>query len=110
MPRHTRTRKPKPTQYRDNLLRAQWAERALDQFAELTFGGRRFADLGEDQQTAVGDLLCNLQHLCQQYGLQFEDALHGARTHFAYETGPDYQDGDLDHVVRVLDYTLAPRH
>lgn len=58
-----------------NQDRARWAENALKIFIALT---------GVDKTDAVSDLLCNLQHLCQQdpsYGV-FEDQFGRAKRNF----------------------------
>lgn len=61
--------------------RAEWAEEALSAFQATT---------GTDDETAIGDLLCDLMHLCDRRGAQygsFQDALDAARSHYAAETG-----------------------
>lgn len=44
-----------------NSERAQWAETALDAFMEVT------GDVvGDDRETALGDLICDLLHLAER--------------------------------------------
>lgn len=63
-----------------NVERAAWALHAVRAFQEVT---------GSDDETALGDLLCDLMHLAEQMPKQFqtfERALTNARFHHAAET------------------------
>jgi hypothetical protein len=59
-----------PRQYADdypgNCDRAEWAEHALTVFCEETG-----LDQESERDDAVSDLMCNLGHYCDQYGLDF---------------------------------------
>lgn len=70
-----------------NLNRANWAQTALEAFAE---------EVGQDMETEVesviGDLLGDLMHFCKQTSLtrevpiDFDECLRLARTYFADES------------------------
>jgi hypothetical protein len=77
------------TQFRDRGLppdpegmndrRAEWAGCALDAFMSQT---------GTDTESAVTDLLCDLMHLADRSGTDFEGDLARARMHYTSETAP----------------------
>jgi hypothetical protein len=46
----------------------------------------------EDQFIILGDFLADLQHYCELYDVDFEDALDRARMHYHNETTPDPDD------------------
>jgi len=61
-----------------NTQRAKWANSALDTFSTET--GLE----GEELDTQISDLLCNLQHLCTQENIEFTECLD--RSTRNYET------------------------
>ncbi len=63
----------------DNTLRATWAQLAVETMARET-GAHH-----EDLDTKVTDLLCNLVHLADVYGLAFDKLLHNALGHYTEE-------------------------
>ena len=69
----------------NNSERARWASEALGRFRDIT--GMR----GEDTQTVMSDLLCNLMHLAAEGGADFETALRNARANYdAEKTGNEW--------------------
>jgi hypothetical protein len=46
----------------------------------------------EDQHIILGDFLADLQHYCELYGFDFEDALDRARRFYQVETTPEPDD------------------
>ena len=97
---------PDPENQNDD--RARWAETALNSFRQET---------GADTEDALPDLLCDLMHLADRKGWNFEAELERARTHYEAETTPDASDlldaaklviehwsrGDLAEAVRHLE-------
>jgi len=71
-----------------NAQRAAWANTALTAFAGET-GQDRSGDLAYDTVCVVIDLLCDLQHLCAQRGIDFAGAMRCAVDHFAEEQGDE---------------------
>lgn len=68
-----------------NEERADWAEEAVEAFA----GATRME--GEDRETQVHDLLTDLRHLCDRWGLKFEKLNDKAEFHYEaeiFEDGP----------------------
>ena len=66
-----------------NERRAQWADKALAVFQKETRC---------DQQDALPDLLCDLMHLADQQGIDFDKMLDRARCHHqaeVYEPEPE---------------------
>lgn len=61
-----------------NADRAEWAATALHAFQTVN---------GTDDEDILGDLLCNLMHLSDREGYDFELALERARGHYAAECG-----------------------
>ncbi len=57
----------------DNSDRAEWAKNALAVFCDETG-----LDLEFENQEAVGDLMTNLGHYCDRYGLDFLSIVSGA--------------------------------
>jgi len=64
-----------------NQARAEWARAAVDAFRAET----RLDD-GDGMDTAIGDLLANLAHLCDAEGLDFDHLLSRAMGHYVAET------------------------
>ena len=65
-----------------NQSRAGWARKAVEAFGSITG-----ADLYEE---AIGDLICDVGHLCDQEGLDFLALLGGAVANWKIEqTDPD---------------------
>ncbi len=66
-----------------NGARARWAEYAIDAFGRAT-------DMdtdGEDRETMMGDLLCDLLHWCDHNFVNFDERLAAATSHYRKETG-----------------------
>lgn len=61
-----------------NRQRAEWGKSGLDAFVETV------GDAG-DPLDNMGDLLCDLMHLCKVQRLEFEDVLERARHHYDIE-------------------------
>lgn len=61
--------------------RADWAQQALNKFAEVT----RMDTAGEDTETILGDLLCNLMHLAKREEIDIEAKWLGASVNFEAE-------------------------
>ncbi len=57
---------------RTNKDRAESAYKAVDKFSDTT--GLE----GEEMQTKITDLLCNLQHLADEQGIEFSECLEQA--------------------------------
>jgi hypothetical protein len=66
-------------QSKDNQLRAGHAWDAI----------RRYTDFKEEPQseleTYVPDMLANIMHMCDAYGIDFEDSLRRGRNHYDEE-------------------------
>ena len=64
--------------------RAEWAGEALRAFARKTrqLKGDRWDD---DLENVVGDLLCDLMHLCDRDGVDFARVLKNARGNYKEE-------------------------
>jgi hypothetical protein len=76
----------------DNHRRAGWAKNAIETFTKEVFAGRRFdALVREDQQDAISDLMCDLQHLAHQRGLG-NDLLERAARNFTEELAEEAVD------------------
>lgn len=69
-----------------NANRAEWAGTALAVFAATT----GLDTAGEDDATAVGDLLGDLMHYCKQNKIDFDARLANGRMHFEAE----YEDAE----------------
>lgn len=63
-----------------NEDRAESAFRAVEKFSDIT--GLE----GEEMQTKIADLLCNLQHLADEQGIDFSECLEQASRHYESET------------------------
>lgn len=66
-----------------NDERSLWAGKALDTFQELT---------GSDDDTALGDLLCDLMHFADRHPTThqaFHKALSNAQSNYAAETSKE---------------------
>jgi hypothetical protein len=62
----------------NNAQRAEYAYRTLLVFRQYT---------GNDTtEEAIGDLLANIMHLCDEHGYTFSDLLATAEGHYTYET------------------------
>lgn len=59
-----------------NGKRAGFAAIAIDTYQQIT---------GSDAETAIKDLLGDLQHFCDRHGLDFEEELEGGREMYKYE-------------------------
>lgn len=68
----------------NNRVRAGWAAGAVLTMARET---RLLSTCNnEDIDTAIGDLLGNLAHLCDLTGLNFADLIEHGLAHYHYET------------------------
>jgi hypothetical protein len=79
-----------------NSDRADWAQVAVEAFAAETSQDTS-GDLAEDKGQVIGDLLCNLMHLCRQDNINFEECLSNGRGNFEFEVEEETQeesDGD----------------
>jgi hypothetical protein len=63
-----------------NHKRAAWAEAALREFQRAT---------GAEDENALGDLLCDLMHLADRRGWNFDAGLERAQMHYEAETLPE---------------------
>jgi len=57
--------------------------------AVQAFGNESGQDPLMELDACVGDLLCNLMHLCDLNGLDFTELLEGAERNYARETTPE---------------------
>jgi hypothetical protein len=60
-----------------NNDRAEWAEKAIDKFIDVT---------RTDTEDALSDLLCNLRHWADRNGQDWTQALDRAMRNYAEET------------------------
>jgi len=67
-----------------NQDRAEWARAAVDAFRAETG-----LDDGDGMDTAIGDLLADLAHLCDVEGLDFANLLARADDHYTAETSTE---------------------
>lgn len=67
-----------------NEDRAEWAYSALERFAKET-GQDKNGDLKHDRAAVIGDLLCNLLHLCSRDGIDFHACLQSGMENWAEE-------------------------
>jgi hypothetical protein len=67
----------------DNEQRAHWAAIAVDAFAKETGMSE------EDGSTCIQDLITDLQHLCYQCGLDWEEITRIANANFEAELEED---------------------
>jgi hypothetical protein len=74
---------PDPEEMNDD--RALWAAVALHRFQQET---------GTDDETALGDLLCDLMHWCDRNDSDFDASLSTARMHYEAETAPEPTEED----------------
>jgi hypothetical protein len=65
-----------------NDARAEWADKAIRAFARAT----KMDTAGEDEETALGDLLANMMHWCDRKGISFSEAVTRAMDHYTEET------------------------
>ena len=70
--------------------RAEWAEKALDTFAEVT-GLDRSGDK-EDKELLVGDMISDLMHYCDREGLDWSVVTGRGGDHYREEKWEDEQD------------------
>lgn len=67
-----------------NELRAAWAETAIQAFAEET-GLDVSGELEHEPELVLGDLLCDLMHLAERRGFDFDQILQGAQADYECE-------------------------
>jgi hypothetical protein len=68
----------------ENERRSDWAERAIARFRH---------DTGSDLEDAAADLIGDMGHWCDRYGVSFTDAIRRGLYHYASETSAN---GELD--------------
>lgn len=70
-----------------NADRAEWAEIGLRAFTDRVFHGEADRDLSDPDafEQALGDFLCNLMHLADRQGVNFEQVLERGRCHYSAE-------------------------
>lgn len=68
-----------------NEDRAEWAWRALEAFAKQTGQDTNGGDLKYDREIVVSDLLCDLMHLCDRDGIDFNLALQNGQDNYREE-------------------------
>lgn len=83
----------------DNGDRAEWAGAALDAYAAQTrhdpreqtvfVTGPDDEDGRENAEEVMSDLLCDMQHLCARWGIEWPAMLERADGHFAAEHDDD---------------------
>ena len=83
----------------ENERRSGWAARAI-----ATFQG----DTGSDLEDAASDLIGDIGHWCDRYGVSFTDAIRRGLYHYASETSGG---GELDwlpsqHALQFLDAAM----
>jgi hypothetical protein len=65
-----------------NDERAEWAAESIRTFARVTC----MDTANEDDDTILGDLLCDLMHWCDREGIDFDAVLGAARENYGAET------------------------
>lgn len=99
MPKAAKSSTPKHPQTRNNLIRANWTNEAVNTFAESTGLGVDF-----DRDDAVADLLTGLMHYSDAYGLDFEAELERAVCNYLVDQNPEEDDvalqGEILHISR----------
>lgn len=88
----------------DNSDRAEWAGAALDAYAGMTRNdpreqtvevtGPEDADGRENAEEVMSDLLCDMQHLCARWGIEWPAMLERADGHFAAEHDDEEETDD----------------
>lgn len=68
---------PDPENMNDD--RAEWARKAMETFRSVT---------GADAEDSMSDLLCNLMHMADRDGIDFEDVMCRATRSYVDETLP----------------------
>jgi hypothetical protein len=81
-----------------NEDRAKWALAAVNAFAKET----RMDEAGEELETILGDLFCDLRHLCDFHGLDFD--------HLASRSRSAYEEERAEREAEERDKRLAPRN
>lgn len=81
----------KPKLHPENERRAHWAFTALDTFCREVMPGPFMLLCEDDRADAVADLICDLGHLSEVFGIDYEAALRQAASNWAHESAPDYQ-------------------
>jgi hypothetical protein len=72
----------------DNTERADRARSILNHFADLV------RQQSESDESNLGDLLADLQHLCERDGTDFDACLNMGRIHFEAEQSGDEDDDE----------------
>lgn len=79
-----------------NYERAEWAAEAVNKFIKRT---------GTDPECAIGDLICNLMHLCDRLGIDIEKTLRSATANYREEAP---KTGSSDSVGSLLASNTLP--
>ncbi len=69
-----------------NIQRAAWANAGLLDYSQAK-DETRF--LYEERETVFGDMLCDLMHLADQYGYNWQEHLGRAAMHYEAETSDE---------------------
>lgn len=69
-----------------DMDQAERARATLQQFKQLT---------GSDETSALADLLADLMHFCDRFGLNFERELHIAAKYHRFECEGSFTDGGV---------------
>ena len=72
----------------NNETRANWAQNAANAFGQETYGGRTFAECGEDGETLISDLVCDLMHLATRHGWDAAKLVDYGIKNFEFEITP----------------------
>lgn len=69
-----------------NKMRAEQAEAAIKFFHQLAGESGKWTRSSNTQEVAMGDLLCNMAHLCDRRGVAMADVLRRAVDCYTGET------------------------
>lgn len=81
----------------DNADRASFARTGVEAYARCTRSGDSTVtvddpadpDSRENAEEVIGDLLGDLRHLCQAWGIDFDEVSERGRGHFEYEVAEE---------------------
>lgn len=77
------------TQPSMNQKRVEWAEEAVNTFAERTWGQPFAGSHPEDREAMIYDLLADIMHLCAVEALDVDELVEHARMHYMAELHGD---------------------
>lgn len=84
----------------DNNDRAEMAQNAITAFADAYYGKMPDGQPSEEDETILGDLLCDIRHYCDAKGFDFHKLVDGSYQTYAEEVqqdgGPATRVGELD--------------